>query len=65
MKKNSNNADLPMGLGMALAKNIDAMNKFISMSADEQQQIINNTHNIGSKKEMQSYVNSLFNTETF
>ena len=29
-------ADLPMGLGMALAQNVDAMEQFASLSPDEQ-----------------------------
>lgn len=52
---------LPMGLGMALANNPAAMNSFMSLSADEQRQFIEGTHQIRSKTEMQYYVNSLTN----
>ena len=51
--------ELPMGLGMALANNPAAMNRFVSMSAEEQRQFVEGTHQIRSKTEMQYYVNSL------
>ena len=48
-----------MGLGMALANNPVAMNYFMGMSADEQRQFVEGTHQIRSKAEMQHYVDSL------
>lgn len=54
-----NGTGIPMGLGMALAQNNKAMQHFASLPAQEQQTIIENTHNIRSKQEMQSFVNSL------
>lgn len=54
-----NGSDMPMGLGMALAQNLNAMNRFATMSTVEQQAIIAHTHSIGSKEEMQAYVESL------
>lgn len=51
--------ELPMGFGMALAKNTDAMAFFSNLSREKQQDIIDKTHGINSKKEMQSFVNSL------
>ncbi|MDD5795974.1 MAG: hypothetical protein PUD24_03455 [Oscillospiraceae bacterium] len=51
--------ELPMGFGMALAKNTDAMAVFSNLSIEKQQDIIDKTHCINSKKEMQSFVNSL------
>lgn len=56
------NDDIPMGLGMALAKNLDAMQMFTEMSVEKQQEVINKTHSIKSKKEMQSFVNSIANS---
>ena len=50
-----------MGLGMALAQNVDAMEQFASLSPDEQRQIIDQTHTINSKSEMQSFVQHLTN----
>lgn len=51
--------DLPMGLGMALAQNTQALNAFAAMPQDQQQRVIQHTHAIRSKQEMQAYVNSL------
>lgn len=50
---------LPVGLGMALAQNVDSMNYFSSLSPDEQQEIINHTHTIQSKREMEEYVDEI------
>lgn len=56
---NQNYNELPLGLGMALAKNFDAMTYFTNLTKAEQQKIIDHTHSIGSKQEMQAYVQSL------
>jgi len=53
-------AGLPMGLGMALAQNPEAMNRFAALSEEEKRQVVRHTHEIGSKKEMRAYVDSLF-----
>ncbi|MCL2019655.1 MAG: hypothetical protein FWG70_07855 [Oscillospiraceae bacterium] len=50
---------LPLGLGMALAQNSDALSRFAGLSQAEKQQIIERTHSIGSKKEMKSFVDNL------
>ena len=52
-------ADLPMGFGMALMQNENAMRRFASMSDDEQKSVLSQTHAIQSKKEMQAFVNHL------
>lgn len=51
--------EIPMGLGMALAKNTEAMAYFSSLTPQHQREIISQTHQIQSKKEMQSFVDSL------
>lgn len=51
--------ELPLGLGMALAKNFEAMNYFSNLPKEEQQKIIDHTHSIDSKQEMREYVQSL------
>ncbi len=51
--------ELPLGFGMALAQNEQAMKNFENLSADEKQAIIDKTHEVKSKKEMKSLVNSL------
>ena len=54
-----NNSNIPMGFSMALSKNLDAMNYFSSISHDKQKQIIDGTHNIRSKQEMNEYVKNI------
>ncbi len=58
MKKNKQ-PDIPLGLGMAFAQKIDAMNRFSSLSTEKQQQIIDGAHNIHTKQEMHQYVEQL------
>lgn len=55
----SNTPNIPMGLSMALAQNVDSLNYFSSLSPDEQQEIVNHTHTIQSKKEMEEYVDEI------
>lgn len=54
-----NKTDLPLGFGMALAQNEVAMKQFESLSEAQKADIINKSHNVNSKQEMQSLVNSL------
>ena len=51
--------ELPMGFGMALIQNRDSAAYFDSLSQAEQQRIIGKTHSIGSKQEMQAFVDTL------
>ena len=46
-------------IACTIAKNTDAMAVFSNLSREKQQDIIDKTHCINSKKEMQSFVNSL------
>lgn len=48
MEKN----EMPVGLGMALAMNPKAMQKFASLPETKMKEIINGTHTISSKAEM-------------
>ena len=52
MDKNLTNSELPLGLGMAFAQNIAAMEKFSTMSKIQQEEVIRRAQNIGSKAEM-------------
>ena len=52
-------AELPMGLGMALSQNPGAMAYFTGLSPERQRDVIEHTHSIHSKGEMQSYVRHL------
>ncbi len=51
--------EMPIGLTMALALNPEAMEKFATLTEAEKQKIVNGTHNIKSKEEMQRYVENL------
>lgn len=57
--------EMPLGLGMALAQNMDAMNYFASLSREQQTAIIQHTHSISSKSEMRAFVDSLVNNNSF
>lgn len=59
MENLANGPDIPMGLGMALAQNRAAMEAFAAMTPSAQQAVIEHTHQIASKREMQAYVASL------
>lgn len=50
---------LPLGFGMALAQNEAAMKRFESMTEPEKQALIQRTHQVKSKREMQQLVNRL------
>lgn len=52
-------SQLPLGLGMAFAQNLHAMNYFSNLSKEEQEEIINQTHEIRSKEEMKKFVSGL------
>ncbi|NLB61935.1 MAG: hypothetical protein GX802_05925 [Clostridiales bacterium] len=58
MKNPIHNIEIPLGLNMALAQNLDALNLFASMTYAQQQMIIDKTHSISSKQEMQAFVKS-------
>lgn len=50
---------LPMGFGMALLQNEKAREAFDQMPLNTQMEIINGTHSIRSKQEMQRYVSTI------
>ncbi len=54
-----NNDEIPVGLSMALAENLHAMERFSNMNEAERQDFINRSRNVGSKQEMRSLVSSL------
>lgn len=55
----NNEIELPLGFGIALAKDNNAMQYFSSLSKAHQSEIIARTHSISSKKEMELFVASL------
>lgn len=52
-----------MGFAMALAKNPKALEKFSMLGEIKKQEIIEGTHSVKSKEEMEQYVNSLLNNK--
>ena len=50
---------VPQGFGMALNRNIKAMNNFSNMNKDEQKKIIELTRSVRSKQEMDRIVTKL------
>lgn len=53
--------ELPLGFGMALAQNEGAMERFERLSQAEKEAVIQKTHQVTSKREMQSLVQNLLN----
>lgn len=51
--------DLPLGFAMSLAQNNDALSYFSHLSDAEKEEIIEHTHTIRSKREMQEFVAKL------
>lgn len=51
--------ELPMGFASALAKNTSALGYFTNLGEDMKQKVLDQTRNIGSKNEMQQFVDSL------
>ena len=51
--------DLPMGLGMALAENLPALDAFAALTKEQQDRVIAGTHAIRTRAEMQAYVQRL------
>ncbi|WP_291579547.1 hypothetical protein [Clostridium sp. UBA6640] len=62
MEKCTNGPEIPLGLGIALEQH-NAMDSFLSLSQEAQQQIIDNTHRIQSRNEMLEYVQSLITSK--
>lgn len=53
--------EMPVGLGMALAKNPEAMQKFASLSDRQKWEVVSGTHAVSSKSEMKQYVENIIN----
>lgn len=56
--------ELPLGFGMALAQNEDAMHRFEMLSDSEKRAVIEKAHSVNSKSEMASLVRSLTQNNT-
>ena len=53
------NADLPLGLGMALMQNTDASLHFSALDGVQQKRIIEQSKQLKSRKEMKRFVDNL------
>ncbi len=56
---------IPLGFGMALAQNSDAMNYFSYLDEQKKKEVINNCHGVKSKNEMRQYVSNLSEGNSF
>lgn len=60
MKENFiNGPGVPLGFGMALAQNPDAMDVFSGLTQAQREQVLEKSRRVRSKAEMRSYVDSL------
>lgn len=50
---------VPLGFGMALAMNANALKTYSSMTEQQKQEVLNKAHNARSEREMHDIVNSL------
>ena len=57
--EDNNKPGMPLGLGMALAQNHDAMTRFATLSDEGKRRIIEQTHSVNSKREMKAFVDKL------
>lgn len=51
--------EMPLGLGMALAQDVHAMDYFASLPDQKQQEIISRTHSVQSKQDMRKLVQDM------
>lgn len=51
--------EMPLGFGFALAQNPAAMKNFSNLPESQRVEILQKAHNVSSKHEMQSLVNTL------
>lgn len=58
---NITNGDVPLGFGMVLAQNLEAMRHFSSLPRERQNEIISRAKSVNSKQEMRDFVSSLLN----
>lgn len=52
---------VPLGFGMALAQNFNAMNVYSAMTDEQKKAILDRAHNAKNEQEMHDIVNSLVN----
>lgn len=60
-----NNDEIPVGLSMALAENLHAMERFSNMDEGQKQEFIRRSRAVSSKQEMRSLVSGLDSMNEF
>ena len=58
-------SEVPIGFGMHLAQNLDAMTNFANLDKKRKEEVVNLTRNISSKEEMEQFVASLADKTSF
>ncbi|HHU22923.1 MAG TPA: hypothetical protein GXZ52_05830 [Clostridiales bacterium] len=58
-KKKNRQGDVPLGLGMALAQNTTALERFASLSPSQKEAVLRKAGQVNSKQEMQFLVQEL------
>jgi hypothetical protein len=61
MNFNDNVEELPLGLSLALAQDLNALDHFASLNDEKQRKVINKAKQIKSKEEMHAYVQDIKN----
>lgn len=56
--------EFPIGFTMSLAQHPDVLRQFASLSAGEQQQIVDGSRKMKSHEAMQNYVKNLFHSSS-
>lgn len=54
---------LPLGMGMALAQNEPALERFAAMTDQQRRSVIEGARAVGSKEEMRQYVENMGRSE--
>ncbi|MBQ2996026.1 MAG: hypothetical protein IJE22_02165 [Oscillibacter sp.] len=54
---------VPLGFGMALSRNPDALNAYSAMTEEQKQVVLAKAHNARSEEEMHRIVNSIEKSE--
>lgn len=58
-------SEVPIGFGMQLAQNLNAMNYFANLDDQGKKEVVNKTKKIRSKEEMEQFVSSLGSDSSF
>lgn len=65
MENYLNHPEVPIGLGMALAKNPAAMTYFSNLDVESKRRVIDQTHSVRSTQEMDSLVSHMSDGASF